>query len=85
MGEAGYGGGLFTEAIFEDHPVRLFNHGRMRRDFAYIDDVIEAVVRLIKSPSVATPAAAVTPQPPYRIYNVGNGQPVEVVELLDTL
>ena len=83
---------LFTEAIMEGRPVRLFNHGHMRRDFTYIDDVVEAVVRLITSPPPAsTPPAAeaeqasATPQPPHRIYNVGNGQPVEVIELLDIL
>ena len=49
---------LFTQAIFEDRPVRLFNHGHMRRDFTYVDDVIEAVVRLIEAPPAATAAAA---------------------------
>jgi UDP-glucuronate 4-epimerase len=79
---------LFTQAIFEDRPVRLYNRGHMRRDFTYVDDVIEALVRLIETPPVATAAAAptsTTPQPPHRIYNVGNEQPVEVVALLDIL
>ena len=86
---------LFTQAIFEDRPVRLFNHGHMRRDFTYVDDVIEAVVRLIEAPpetaAAAAAAAAQTSapphlsQPPHRIYNVGNEQPVEVVTLLDIL
>ena len=83
---------LFTEAIMEGRPVRLYNHGHMRRDFTYVDDVIEAVVRLITLPPPAgTPTAAeadqapTAPQPPHRIYNVGNGKPVEVVELLDIL
>src|SRR5579864_3992211 len=49
---------LFTQAIFEDRPVRLYNHGHMRRDFTYVDDVIEAVVRLIEVPPAATDAAA---------------------------
>ena len=71
---------LFTEAIFKDRPVRLFNDGHMRRDFTYVDDVIEAVVRLIGSPPAASPS-----QPPHRLYNVGNEHPVEVVALLDTL
>ena len=58
----------------------------MRRDFTYVDDVIEAVVRLIEAPPVATAAVAQTsPQPSHRIYNVGNAQPVEVTALLDLL
>jgi len=75
---------LFTQAIFEDRPVRLYNHGHMRRDFTYVNDVIEAVVRLIEAPPVATAAEAAT-QPPHRLYNVGNEQPIEVTALLDTL
>jgi UDP-glucuronate 4-epimerase len=79
---------LFTQAILEDRSVRLFNHGHMRRDFTYVDDVIEAVVRLIEAPPAATAAdatAQASPQPPHRIYNVGNQQPIEVVALLDVL
>jgi UDP-glucuronate 4-epimerase len=77
---------LFTQAILEDRPVRLFNHGHMRRDFTYVDDVIEAVVRLIEAPPAKTAAEPSTPpQPPHRIYNVGNEQPVEVTALLDIL
>jgi UDP-glucuronate 4-epimerase len=75
---------LFTQAIMEDRPVRLFNHGHMRRDFTYVDDVIEAVVRLIEGPPAATAAETPT-QPPHRLYNVGNEQPIEVTALLDTL
>jgi len=74
---------LFTQAILEDRPVRLYNHGHMRRDFTYVDDVIEAVVRLIEAPPAATAAEA--PTPPHRLYNVGNEQPIEVTALLDTL
>jgi UDP-glucuronate 4-epimerase len=69
---------LFTEAISNGRPVRLFNDGHMRRDFTYVDDVIEAVARLIKLP----PSAA---KPPHRLYNVGNEHPVEVVEFVDIL
>ena len=77
---------LFTQAIFKDRPVRLYNHGRMCRDFTYVDDVIEAVVRLIEAPPLATAAQPSTPpQPPHRLYNVGNAHPVEVTALLDSL
>jgi UDP-glucuronate 4-epimerase len=72
---------LFTQAIFDGRPLRLFNSGHMRRDFTYVDDVVEAVVRLIPSP----PGDAAAPAPPSRIYNVGNSQPVEVGELVNLL
>jgi UDP-glucuronate 4-epimerase len=74
---------LFTQAIFEDRPVRLYNHGHMRRDFTYVDDVIEAVVRLIEAPPVAADSGQTAPR--HRLYNVGNAQPVEVIALLDIL
>jgi UDP-glucuronate 4-epimerase len=84
---------LFTQAIFEDRPLRLFNFGHMRRDFTYIDDVIESMVRLIKLPPEAaaqsaenaTKATGAAPQPPARIYNVGNAHPVEIGELVNLL
>ena len=79
---------LFTAAIMDGKPVRLFNNGRMRRDFTYIDDVTEAVARLVrhlpqKDPSWAEsgrdPAAS---SAPWRIYNVGNSRPVELMDLV---
>lgn len=81
---------LFTRAIFEGKPVRLFNGGRMCRDFTYIDDVIEAVARLISSPprdaSPSTAGEALSAaSPPCRIYNVGNGRPVYVEDLVTVL
>jgi UDP-glucuronate 4-epimerase len=60
----------------------------MRRDFTYVDDVIEAVVRLIEAPPAVTAAdaaAPISPQPPHRLYNVGNERPIEVTALLDSL
>jgi UDP-glucuronate 4-epimerase len=81
---------LFTQAILEGRPLRLYNSGRMRRDFTYIDDVVEAVVRLIASPPVGATASSgaaahAANRPPSRIYNVGNGQPVEISALVDLL
>jgi UDP-glucuronate 4-epimerase len=76
---------LFTEAIFAGRPLRLFNSGHMRRDFTYVDDVVESVVRLIKVPPSVPSAVPDRQQPPHRLYNVGNGQPVEVIELVDVL
>jgi len=81
---------LFTKAILDGKPVRLFNRGQMRRDFTYVNDVIEAVVRLIGQPPAGASAgggahtdtgSATT----HRIYNVGNGHPVEITELVDIL
>jgi UDP-glucuronate 4-epimerase len=83
---------IFAKAISEGQPIRLFNHGRMRRDFTYVDDVVEAVERVIARAPVQTEAApAVEPDPgnstaPWRIYNIGNNRTVEisrVVELLE--
>jgi UDP-glucuronate 4-epimerase len=83
---------IFAKAIAEDRPIRLFNFGRMRRDFTYVDDVIEAVERLIArvpATSDALPGGAPDPASsaaPWRIYNIGNNRTVEisrVVELLE--
>ena len=78
---------LFTQAIIEGRPLRLFNSGHMRRDLTYIDDVIEAMVRLIPAPpgGTASDGGRSAQPPPCHIYNVGNAQPVEISELADLL
>jgi UDP-glucuronate 4-epimerase len=82
---------LFTEAIMQGRPIQLFNHGRMRRDFTYIDEVAEAVVRLVPRPPLPNPAwSADAPDPassaaPWRVYNIGNSQPVEVTEVVELI
>jgi len=76
---------LFTAAILQGKPIKLFNDGRMRRDFTYIDDVTEAVSRLLTRPPRSDPASQAgreTGQAPSLLYNVGNSQPVEVNELV---
>ena len=79
---------LFADAILAGRPIRLFNHGKMRRDFTYVDDVAEAVVRLVDRPAAGNrrwsgdhPDPA-TSRAPWRIYNVGNHTPVEVTEVV---
>ncbi len=75
---------LFTRAILQDEPINVFNHGKMLRDFTYIDDIVEGVYRT--SEQIAAPSpdwSGATPDPassnaPYRIYNIGNNQPVEL-------
>ena len=79
---------LFAEAILQGKPIRLFNNGQMRRDFTYVDDVVEAVVRLIghiPTPDPAWNGAAPNPATsfaPWRVYNIGNRTPVEVTEVV---
>lgn len=81
---------LFAKALLEGKPIKLFNHGDMRRDFTYVDDVTEAIVRLIDHVPVGKPqvsgAAPGTSSAPWRIFNVGNNHPEElstVVALLE--
>jgi UDP-glucuronate 4-epimerase len=82
---------IFASAITQGQPIRLFNHGRMRRDFTYIDDVTEAVVRLVDRVPTADPAwSGDAPDPgtsaaPWRIYNIGNNRTVEVSRVVELL
>lgn len=82
---------LFTKAILEGKPIDVFNHGTMRRDFTYIDDIVEGIVRVIDRTAVANPAwNSQQPDPgtsfvPYRLYNIGNNQPVELLYFIETL
>jgi UDP-glucuronate 4-epimerase len=81
----------FTRAILAGEPIEIYNHGRMQRDFTYIDDVVEAVVRLADRPAAGDPNwDAQAPDPassraPYRLYNIGNHQPVELLAFIDVL
>jgi len=81
----------FTKAILEGRPIELFNHGVMKRDFTYVDDIIEGVVRVMDhipghDPSWKTemPDPA-TSHAPYRVYNIGNNQPVELGRFIEVL
>ena len=68
----------FTRRILADEPIDVFNYGNHRRDFTYIDDIVEGVLRVLDRP----PDAASTP---YRLYNIGNSQPVELMRFIDVL
>ena len=82
---------LFTRAILEGRPIDVFNEGRMQRDFTYVDDVVEGVVRVLAKPSAPDPAwSGDRPDPgtsraPYRIYNIGNDRPVELLRYIEVL
>jgi len=70
---------LFADAIFNNRPIKVFNHGDMLRDFTYIDDIVEGVVRVLDK--VATPENAQT-KVPYRIFNIGNSQPEKLLDFI---
>jgi UDP-glucuronate 4-epimerase len=82
---------LFADAILSGRPIRLFNHGNMRRDFTYIDDVAQAVVKLVARPAAPDPAwsgeapAPASSSAPWRVYNIGNSSPVSVPEVVRLL
>ena len=82
---------LFTRAILEGRPIDVFNHGKMQRDFTYVDDIVAAVVRVCDRPPAADDAFDAThPDPatsnaPYRVFNIGNHQPVPLMEFIGCL
>ncbi len=82
---------LFTKAIIEGRPIEVFNHGKMRRDFTYIDDIAEGVVRIVDRVAVPNPAwSAMSPDSatsyaPWRVYNIGNNEPVELMRYVEVL
>jgi UDP-glucuronate 4-epimerase len=82
---------LFTKAILEGRPIDVFNHGKMRRDFTYIDDIAEGVIRVLDHPPQANPdfdkqaPDPATSWAPYRLFNIGNHQPVELMAYIEAL
>jgi len=82
---------LFTRAILRGRPINVFNFGKMQRDFTYIDDIIEGVARVMRQPPRPNPQwTGETPDPgtsrgPYKIYNIGNNQPVELLRFIEVL
>ncbi|NTU93636.1 MAG: NAD-dependent epimerase [Chlorobiaceae bacterium] len=82
---------LFTKAALEGRPIDVFNFGNMQRDFTYIDDIVEGVVRVIDNPAQRNPEwSGTSPDPgsssaPYRVYNIGNNQPVRLMEFITAI
>jgi UDP-glucuronate 4-epimerase len=82
---------MFTKAILEGKPIDVFNHGKMRRDFTYIDDIVEGVIRTSDHTAEPNPdwnsdkPDPATSKAPYRIYNIGNNNPVELMHLIGTI
>ena len=82
---------LFIDAILHNHPIKVFNNGDMLRDFTYIDDIVEGVVRIIgvipesnKDWDETNPDPATSPAP-YRIYNIGNQQPTKLMDYISCI
>lgn len=79
---------LFAEAMLKDEPIDVFNHGKMERDFTYIDDIVEGITRLIpKPPSPNSDWSGNNPDPassfaPYRVFNIGNSNPVKLMDFI---
>ena len=82
---------LFTKAILEGKPIDVYNHGKMKRDFTYVDDIVEGIVRLIpKIPKPDPNWSGLKPDPstsfaPYRLFNIGNNKPVELLKFIEVI
>lgn len=82
---------LFTKAMLEGRPIQVFNNGQMTRDFTYVDDIIESLIRLLGKPAAPDPAFdAASPDPatswaPHRVFNIGNSNPIPLMSYIDAL
>ena len=82
---------IFTKAILEGKPINVFNYGKMQRDFTFVDDIVEGVLRVLDRPAKANPAFdKENPDPaasyaPYRVYNIGNHQPVKLTAFIEII
>ena len=82
---------LFAKAILAGNPIRVFNHGKMQRDFTYIDDIVEGVLRCCEKPATANPDFdPLVPDPataaaPHRVFNIGNSQPTPLLRFIEVM
>jgi len=82
---------LFTKAIIDGNPIDVYNYGKMKRDFTYVGDIVESIVRLIpRIPQPNKEWSGVTPDPatsfaPYRVFNIGNNNPVELLRFIEII
>lgn len=82
---------LFADAITNDRPIKVFNHGDMSRDFTYIDDIVNGIIKVIDSPAIANESwdsenpEIQSSSAPYKIYNIGNNKPVSLMEFIETI
>ncbi len=82
---------LFTKAMLEDKPIDVFNYGEMKRDFTYVDDIVEGVIRVIDHPPAGNSEwTGASPDPscskaPYKVYNIGNSSPVKLMDFIEAI
>ena len=82
---------LFADAILNDRAIKVFNHGNMSRDFTYVDDIVDGIIKIIDNPAkISNNYDPNNPSPdissaPYRIYNIGNNSPVQLLDFIETL
>jgi UDP-glucuronate 4-epimerase len=82
---------IFTKAILEDKPIKVFNHGNMLRDFTYVDDIVEGIVRVMNKTPQSNPAWKHSTSDisesiaPYKIYNIGNNSPVKLTDFIEAI
>jgi UDP-glucuronate 4-epimerase len=82
---------IFTKAIIEGNPIEVYNHGKMKRDFTYIDDIVEGITRLVpKIPTANSSWNGIEPDAatsfaPYRLFNIGNNKPVELMRFIEAI
>ncbi len=82
---------IFTKAILEGRPIDVFNHGKMKRDFTYVDDIVNGIVKVLDKPPQGMPAwSGKDPDPsrspaPYRLYNIGNNSPVGLMDFIEAI
>ncbi|MHB1456518.1 MAG: NAD-dependent epimerase [Armatimonadota bacterium] len=82
---------LFTRSILDDKPIDVFNYGKMKRDFTYIDDIVEGIIRVLDrvpqpDPNWSTePSSTGSSSAPYKVYNIGNNNPVELIYFIKTI
>jgi UDP-glucuronate 4-epimerase len=82
---------LFADAILNDRAIKVFNHGNMSRDFTYVDDIVDGVIKVVDNPANSSQefnpenANPSMSSAPYRIYNIGNNTPVQLLDFIETL
>lgn len=75
----------FTKAIIEKQPIKIFNGGKMQRDFTYIDDIVEGIIRVINKIPAIVNSTQTSSTPRYKIYNIGNNKPIKLLDFVEVL